>query len=525
MRHGRHPDRIDPTPAPRSTSVWRSLWSSQSLLRQRDGTDGEPRFAMLETIREYALERLAGERRGGAARGATRRTSWPGRGGRAEAARPRSRSPGWPGWRPSTTTCGRRWPGPGSADRAEPALRLAGALRLVLVPPRPLERGAALAGGGAGAAAADGAARRRAREGAGRRGAAGVLPGRLSRPRARGWTRASPSAASGRTRRRCLRAALLGAGRLLHADHAGCARRPRGSVALFRAAGDRWGLATALCYLGHGRHPEPDDAAAARRSRRAWRCPRAGRHLGARPGAPLRRGGGAVRRRRDGPARSTRRAWPSTAELGPPAHGGHRAAQPGLRRPAPGEPAARSGVLRGGPGRHAKHGDRQNIGHCLGGLAGMVALLGHAGAAARLFGAAAGSSRASAPRSGPSTGRLRRATGGRARATGGGGNSPPPSRPGGSCCWSKPSPKQSPSRDDIGAVTQSEDAAVPASGLTRRELEILRLLTQRATDREIAGRLSISPRTVMHHVSRILAKLGVANRRDAAVWAAERGLT
>jgi len=55
-----------------------------------------------------------------------------------------------------------------------------------------------------------------------------------------------------------------------------------------------------------------------------------------------------------------------------------------------------------------------------------------------------------------------------------------------------------------------------ALGLTYRELEVLQLLTRRATDREIANALSISPRTAMHHVSNILTKLGVTNRRDAA---------
>ena len=58
-------------------------------------------------------------------------------------------------------------------------------------------------------------------------------------------------------------------------------------------------------------------------------------------------------------------------------------------------------------------------------------------------------------------------------------------------------------------------------GLTRREGEILRLVANHATDREIAAQLSISPRTVMHHVSSIIAKLGVSNRRSAALLAAD----
>jgi DNA-binding NarL/FixJ family response regulator len=60
-------------------------------------------------------------------------------------------------------------------------------------------------------------------------------------------------------------------------------------------------------------------------------------------------------------------------------------------------------------------------------------------------------------------------------------------------------------------------------GLTRREWEILPLLTQRLTDSEIAELLCISPRTASTHVGRILAKLGVPNRRQAAVVARSLG--
>ncbi|MFN8594464.1 MAG: LuxR C-terminal-related transcriptional regulator [Thermomicrobiales bacterium] len=55
--------------------------------------------------------------------------------------------------------------------------------------------------------------------------------------------------------------------------------------------------------------------------------------------------------------------------------------------------------------------------------------------------------------------------------------------------------------------------------LTRREREVLDLMSQRLSDSEIAARLFISPRTVEVHVANILAKLGVTNRRDAAVAA------
>ncbi len=53
-------------------------------------------------------------------------------------------------------------------------------------------------------------------------------------------------------------------------------------------------------------------------------------------------------------------------------------------------------------------------------------------------------------------------------------------------------------------------------GLTARETEILRLLAERRTNAEIAAHLHISPKTVDHHVSAVLAKLDVHTREDAA---------
>jgi DNA-binding CsgD family transcriptional regulator/tetratricopeptide (TPR) repeat protein len=58
-----------------------------------------------------------------------------------------------------------------------------------------------------------------------------------------------------------------------------------------------------------------------------------------------------------------------------------------------------------------------------------------------------------------------------------------------------------------------------SSVLTYREQEVLALLCQRLTDAEISGHLFLSKRTVEHHVSSILGKLGVANRREAAAFA------
>lgn len=54
--------------------------------------------------------------------------------------------------------------------------------------------------------------------------------------------------------------------------------------------------------------------------------------------------------------------------------------------------------------------------------------------------------------------------------------------------------------------------------------EVLALLCQRLTDTEIGRRLFLSKRTVEHHVSSILGKLGAANRRQAAALAARNRL-
>jgi predicted ATPase/DNA-binding CsgD family transcriptional regulator len=65
----------------------------------------------------------------------------------------------------------------------------------------------------------------------------------------------------------------------------------------------------------------------------------------------------------------------------------------------------------------------------------------------------------------------------------------------------------------------------PPCGITPRELEVLRLLREGLTNREIGARLFISPRTAQTHVQHVYAKLGVESRAEAAAYAVEHGLT
>lgn len=78
-------------------------------------------------------------------------------------------------------------------------------------------------------------------------------------------------------------------------------------------------------------------------------------------------------------------------------------------------------------------------------------------------------------------------------------------------------------RDFTVDATFGGKAASPF-GLSRRELEVLRLVAEGRTDQAIADSLSISYRTATTHVARILVKLDVDSRTAAASRAVREGI-
>jgi DNA-binding NarL/FixJ family response regulator len=78
------------------------------------------------------------------------------------------------------------------------------------------------------------------------------------------------------------------------------------------------------------------------------------------------------------------------------------------------------------------------------------------------------------------------------------------------------------------AVTSPPTRPAPSDelpdGLTRREAEVLRLIAEGLSNREIEQRLYVSTATVKTHINRIFAKTGVRDRAQAVAYAYERGL-
>jgi DNA-binding NarL/FixJ family response regulator len=76
----------------------------------------------------------------------------------------------------------------------------------------------------------------------------------------------------------------------------------------------------------------------------------------------------------------------------------------------------------------------------------------------------------------------------------------------------------------LGAAGHAVRSPQRPSGLTDRELEVLRLLVQGLTNKEIASALDISTKTAGHHVQHVLEKLGVTTRAAATMIAMKAGI-
>jgi DNA-binding NarL/FixJ family response regulator len=84
--------------------------------------------------------------------------------------------------------------------------------------------------------------------------------------------------------------------------------------------------------------------------------------------------------------------------------------------------------------------------------------------------------------------------------------------------------------DEIGAQLEARQlralagrSSLPA-GLTEREVEVLRLIAAGRTNKEIAGELFLSEKTVSRHLSNIFTKVGVSSRSAATAFAFEHQL-
>lgn len=71
---------------------------------------------------------------------------------------------------------------------------------------------------------------------------------------------------------------------------------------------------------------------------------------------------------------------------------------------------------------------------------------------------------------------------------------------------------------------QPKPAAAPHEELTEREMEVLKLIASGKSNQEVADELFIGIKTVKFHVTNVLAKLGVEDRTQAAIYAFKHGL-
>jgi DNA-binding CsgD family transcriptional regulator/tetratricopeptide (TPR) repeat protein len=323
---------------------------------------------------------------------------------------------------------------------------------------------------------------------------------------------------------------FLGMGDLLQRDWAALRSLVEESVARSRAAGDRWGLATSLSTLGtlaflserldQAVAPIAEGLALARELGDTWVL------------AWILQCAGELARAQGDDERARAFYEESRALYNELGHGYMAATvlhNLGYVAQHRGELAQALTSFAEALAEHARHGDRELIGLCLGGVAGIAGLLGRPEQAARLFGASAAAIEDAGTPIWP-VDRVdydRNLAAVRARlgdvaftAAWATGRALPRERAVALALEIAAELK------DAGETARmvSSSSEYGAVRLTPREAEVLRLLARHLTDKEIAAELSLSPRTVMHHVSSLLGKLGVATRREAAAWGARHGL-
>ena len=74
-------------------------------------------------------------------------------------------------------------------------------------------------------------------------------------------------------------------------------------------------------------------------------------------------------------------------------------------------------------------------------------------------------------------------------------------------------------------IPRSEEASGAIEDLTTRERQVLALICQGESDKEMSADLKLSPNTVRNHISSLYHKIGVRRRAAAVIWARERGIT
>jgi DNA-binding CsgD family transcriptional regulator/tetratricopeptide (TPR) repeat protein len=549
-----------------------------SLLRQEEQPDGQPRFTMLETIREFGLERLEA---GGEAADARRRHA-DHFVALAEAAEPGFRgSPHQAAWlrrlerEHDNLRQALRWldgsgDDPGAAEREG---RLASALARFWVAHGHLTEGRRwLEAAAARSGAAPPALRARVLL------AAGFVT----------WSQGDHAAARPR-----LEAALALFRRL--GDRWGIAEslrqlgmvvawlgEPAGeqplfdeSLALFREAGDRWGIAWALCYAGVAalRRGDADRAgdlfgeslalfrALGDPRGTAWQVDELGRVARARgddaraealhaqalamfreigerrgiAGALLRLARGAGRRGDDARARALgeealalyRDLGDRRGVAGALCHLGEVALERGDLPRAAACLAEGLGLIReAGPTQPPGSEGTHDVGDCLAGLARVAAAARRPERAARLLGAAEAwfGARGASPAAPVRAEGERRLAALRSRLAGP------------ALAAARAEGRAMPAEDAVSyALATAEPEAPPAPApaaagppprarLSPREEEVAALLIRGLTNRQIAAELVITERTAANHVQHLLDKLGFSTRAQVAAWAVGRGL-